>query len=52
MCGDISVLNLTMANIFNARVKVVDGNVAYSDQVQSVSKKLLGGRNNLHGGVR
>ena len=52
MCGDIAGLNLTMENNFNARVKVVDGNVAYSDQVQSVSKKLLGGRNNLHGGVR
>ena len=39
-------------NIFNARVKVVDVNVAYSDQIQSVSKKLLGGRDNFHGGVR
>ena len=52
MCGEISVLNLTMANLFNARVKVVDVNVAYSDQIQSVSKKLLGGRDNFHGGVR
>ena len=41
MSGEISRLNLTMANIFNARVKVVDVNVAYSDQIQSVSKNYL-----------
>ena len=52
MSGDISGLNLTMENIFNTKVKVVDVHVAYSDQVYSVSKKLLGGRDNLHGGVR